>query len=139
MKTVFIQGSYDIMNAGHIRSFRWLHQLGEIELIVGLNTDDLMARHKPGQPIMPYDQRKEILEAFRDVSRVIPCSDSLALLYVQAVKADIFATLREWEDRQRDAIAWVKNKGGEVVFPPYFPDDGVTMSCSMIRAKIRNN
>lgn len=135
MKTVFIQGTYDLLNAGHVRTFHDLAGLGRV--IVGLNTDRLVAEHKPGQPIMPFEQRKEILEGLQDVSEVITCDDALALPYLLKLEPDYFASVREWEQRQQSAIAWMKAQGKAVVFTTYYPDDGVILSSSDIRARIR--
>lgn len=139
MKTVFIQGSYDILNAGHVRSFQWLHDqfVEPVRIVVGLNTDELMATHKPGQPIMPFAQRREILEALANVDEVIACGDPQALPYLIQLNADGFATVQEWVERQAEAIDWIKARGGHVLFPPYYPEGGDILSSSMIRAKIR--
>lgn len=122
MKIVFFQGSFDIVNAGHVRAFALAKSHGDI-LVVGLNTDELIRRDKGREPIIPYSQRKEIVEGNRHVDLVIPCDQEQALPYLKMLDADVFVLTREWEERHRDTgIAWIKAKGGEVVFSPRWGD-----------------
>lgn len=121
-KVVFFQGTFDLTNCGHIRAFKLAKSYGD-KLVVGLNTDDLIKRDKKRQAIMPYEQRKEILESIKYIDLVIPCSEELAIGYLKQLDADVFVLTKEWEERHRDTgIAWIKAKGGEVHFSPRFKD-----------------
>ena len=134
IRRVFVQGTYDILNCGHCRSLKELKdKFGYV--IVGLNSDVLVRIHKR-EPIIPFLQRKEILESLRWVDEVIKCDDPMAIVYLKQTNADVFASVSEWIDRQKEAIDWIKSKGG--VFYPltYFPDDGVILSSSDIRRRV---
>jgi len=122
MKVVFFQGSFDVVNAGHVRAFALAKSYGDI-LVVGLNTDELIERDKSRKVIIPYSQRKEIVEGNRHVDFVIPCDQEQALPYLEMLDADVFVLTKEWEERHRDTgIKWIKDKGGEVVFSPRWED-----------------
>ena len=68
--TVLTYGTFDLFHHGHVRLLQRLSQLGD-ELIVGCSTDEFNAV-KGKRCVMPYGQRREILEACRYVARVIP-------------------------------------------------------------------
>lgn len=133
MTVVFFQGSFDILNAGHIRAFALAKSHGDV-LVVGLNTDDLIRRDKKRDPILPYEQRKEILEAIKYIDLIIPCDQELALPYLQMLDADVFVLTEEWESRHRDSgIPWIVAKGGKVIYSPRWED---VLCSSDIRKKI---
>lgn len=132
-KLVFFQGSFDILNAGHVRAFA-LAKLHGDTLVVGLNTDELIERDKNRKVILPYEQRKEIIESLKPVDLVIPCDQELALPYLVALNADVFVLTKEWEERHKDTgIKYMQGKGGEIVFSPRWPD---IMCSSDIRRKV---
>jgi glycerol-3-phosphate cytidylyltransferase len=60
MSTVLTYGTFDLFHIGHVRLLRRLSGYGD-RLIVGCSTDE-----------MPYDQRCEILNACKFVSKIIP-------------------------------------------------------------------
>jgi choline-phosphate cytidylyltransferase/glycerol-3-phosphate cytidylyltransferase len=132
---VFFSGTFDLLNCGHIRSFDLAKQQGD-ELIVGLNTDDIIRSDKGREPIIPFDQRKEILEAIRFIDHVIKIDNILHLEVLKELDADVYVCNDEWKERQKDAIEWIIAKGGRIFVPPYFPDDGITLSSTMIRQRI---
>jgi D-beta-D-heptose 7-phosphate kinase/D-beta-D-heptose 1-phosphate adenosyltransferase len=69
-----MSGGFDPVHKGHLRMFREASWLGH-QVIVGLNSDEWLKRKK-GKPFMNFNERKEILEAFRYVNQVIPFDDS---------------------------------------------------------------
>lgn len=80
MKTVMTNGCFRLIHVGHARLFKYCKQLAQGgPVIVCLNTDDSVAGLKGGA-IIPYTQRKELLEAFSDVTVVTPFSTEEQLL-----------------------------------------------------------
>ena len=71
---IIVSGGFDPVHKGHLRMFREASWLGH-QVIVGLNSDDWLSRKK-GKPFMNFNERKEILEAFRYINQVIPFDDS---------------------------------------------------------------
>ncbi|MGS4985142.1 adenylyltransferase/cytidyltransferase family protein [Pseudosulfitobacter pseudonitzschiae] len=93
--TVLTYGTFDLFHHGHVRLLQRLSQLGD-ELIVGCSTDAFNAV-KGKRCVMPYGQRREILEACRYVARVIP-EDSWAQKRSDIVNynVSIFAMGDDW-------------------------------------------
>ena len=73
MKKVYIGMSADLIHPGHINIIKEAAQLGEVT--VGVLTDKAIASYKR-LPFMTYEQRKEIVENIKGVTRVIS-QDSL--------------------------------------------------------------
>ncbi|MEK7133600.1 MAG: glycerol-3-phosphate cytidylyltransferase [Patescibacteria group bacterium] len=70
MKKVITYGTYDLLHIGHINLLKRARALGDC-LIVGLSTDAFnLLKHKDA--VVPYAQRKAILESLRSVDHVIP-------------------------------------------------------------------
>ena len=71
---IVLSGGFDPVHKGHLRMFRQSSWLGH-QVVVGLNSDEWLTRKK-GKPFMEFEERREILEAFRYVNQVIPFNDS---------------------------------------------------------------
>ncbi len=69
MTKVAISGGFDPLHIGHIRLIREAGKLGD-ELIIILNTDTFLL-NKKGYIVMAQQERKEILENIKGVSRVV--------------------------------------------------------------------
>jgi len=74
MKIVLVTGGFDPLHSGHIEYFKAAKALGFL-LIVGVNSDAWLARKK-GQPFMPMQERKSIIENLYQVHKVIEFDDS---------------------------------------------------------------
>ena len=68
-KVVMVSGGFDPVHIGHVRLFKEAKKLGD-ELIILLNNDHWL-KLKKGYVFMPEHERKEIIEAFEAVDRVI--------------------------------------------------------------------
>ena len=96
MTTIITYGTFDLLHVGHIRLLKRAKELGDY-LVVGLSTDEFNEmKHKSS--FLPYEQRKEILEAIKYVDLVIPetCWDQ-KVSDVQEHSADAFVMGDDWE------------------------------------------
>lgn len=86
MKVVLVTGGFDPLHSGHVEYFRAAKQLGD-KLIVGLNSDEWLARKK-GQPFMPLNERRSIVGSLKDVDATIIFNDTdgSAIDAIQCVK-----------------------------------------------------
>lgn len=72
MKTVITYGTFDLLHYGHIEILRRAKELTEGgKLIVAISSDEFNAL-KGKTSHMPYEKRKELVEAIRYVDEVIP-------------------------------------------------------------------
>ena len=68
-KVVMVSGGFDPVHIGHVRLFNEAKKLGD-ELVVVINNDNWL-KLKKGFVFMPENERKEIIEAFHAVDRVV--------------------------------------------------------------------
>jgi D-beta-D-heptose 7-phosphate kinase/D-beta-D-heptose 1-phosphate adenosyltransferase len=73
MKIVIVTGGFDPLHSGHIAYLQAARKLGD-QLVVGLNSDDWLARKK-GRPFMPYAERYSVLAELACVDRVLDFDD----------------------------------------------------------------
>lgn len=74
MNIVLVTGGFDPLHSGHLAYFEQARELGN-KLIVGLNSDDWLARKK-GRAFMAWAERARIVESLRMVDAVLEFDDS---------------------------------------------------------------
>jgi glycerol-3-phosphate cytidylyltransferase len=129
-KIVLLQGTFDPLNWGHVKAFKLAKSHGDI-LIIALNTDELIHWFKKREPIIPFYQRKEIIESIKYVDKVIPIAEPAPINFLKKYQVDVYVLTKEWEDANRMSIEYMKKKGGKVVFSPRF--NGVVCSTDIRR------
>lgn len=70
---VAVSGGMDPIHFGHVRMIQEAAQFGEV--IVILNSDEWLMRKK-GFVFMPWEQRAEIIESIKGVTKVVRVDDS---------------------------------------------------------------
>lgn len=71
-------GTFDLFHAGHVELLHECSRLAARDpwdigmVIVGLNTDEFVARYKGRPPVIPWPQRAAVLQACRSVDVVVP-------------------------------------------------------------------
>ena len=84
-------GCFDLLHVGHVRYLRAAKALGG-KLVVAINSDESARRLKgEGRPLMPAEERAEILAALADVDAVIIFPESDVRALVREVHPDIHA------------------------------------------------
>jgi glycerol-3-phosphate cytidylyltransferase len=68
--TVITYGTFDMFHVGHLRLLKRMSALGD-RIIVGVSTDEFNAR-KGKKALIPFEERKEIIESLSCVDLVIP-------------------------------------------------------------------
>ncbi|HEY7122949.1 MAG TPA: D-glycero-beta-D-manno-heptose 1-phosphate adenylyltransferase [Ktedonobacterales bacterium] len=87
---VFTNGCFDLLHLGHVRYLQAARDLGNL-LIVGLNSDDSTRRLKgPERPLVPEQERAEVLAALACVDYVTIFEEDTAVALVQALRPDVY-------------------------------------------------
>jgi len=68
---VYTVGTFDLLHVGHLALLEFCRTLGDV-VIVGVASDRVVNSYKPNVPVIPLDQRVEMLEALRCVDIVRP-------------------------------------------------------------------
>jgi rfaE bifunctional protein nucleotidyltransferase chain/domain len=136
---VLTNGHFDLLHVGHVRYLQAARALGEA-LVIGLNSDASTAARKPGRPIVPQEERGELLAALGCVDAVVIFDAPTAEELVAALRPDIYVKGGDWNrpggPRPPEA-AVVEGYGGRVVYLPYLPDRSTSRLIERIQA-LRN-
>lgn len=90
-KITLANGAFDLLHVGHIRYLRAARQLGG-KLIVAVNSDESVRALKgDGRPLMPAEERAEILAALSDVDAVVIFPEPDVHSLVREIRPDIHA------------------------------------------------
>ena len=95
-KIVFTNGCFDLIHIGHIRYLREAKSFGDV-LIIGLNSDASVSRIKPGRPIVPQDQRAEVLAAIEMVDYVTLFDQDTPYELIKLVQPDVLVKGGDWK------------------------------------------
>ncbi len=133
---VFTNGHFDLLHVGHVRYLQSARSLGDA-LIVGLNSDASCAARKPGRPLVPQEERAELLAALGCVDAVVIFDALTASDLVAALRPDIYVKGGDWGQpggpRPPEADI-VEGYGGRVAYLPYVPDRSTTLIIQRIRS-----
>lgn len=95
-KIAFTNGCFDILHVGHIRYLTKAKKLGDI-LVIGLNTDKSVSSIKSDRPIIPEEQRAEILSALSMVDYITLFDEETPYELIKEVQPDILVKGADWE------------------------------------------
>ena len=98
MKKVITYGTFDLFHIGHLRLLQRVKNLGD-HLTVAISTDEFNAV-KGKKTLIPYAQRREIVENIKCVDQVIPESSwEQKENDIKTFNVDIFAMGNDWEGK----------------------------------------
>ena len=133
-RVVFTNGVFDLLHPGHIRYLSAARQRGDA-LVVGINSDRSVRANKgSGRPIVPEDERAEIVGALASVDAVVIFDDETPHELIATLQPDVLVKGADWAT---DAIVGrdvVERRGGRVERMPV----EAGYSTSAIIQKIRN-
>jgi len=95
---VYTVGTFDLLHVGHLALLEYCKSLGGT-LAVGVASDRVVNSYKPNVPVIPLEERMEMLRALRCVD-VVHSYDELE--YVSGCKelnVDIFVVGEYWGDK----------------------------------------
>jgi phosphoenolpyruvate mutase len=135
MKTVYVGMSADLVHPGHLNVLRRAAELGEVT--VGLLTDEAIASYKR-VPYMTFDQRREVMESIKGVSRVVPQPTLDYVPNLEKIKPDFVVHGDDWKEgvqqatRQR-VIDTLEQWGGKLVEVTYTQGISSTRLCGALK------
>jgi len=120
-KKVYVGMSADLMHPGHINILKEAAKLGNVT--VGLLTEKAIASYKR-LPFMTFEQRKEVIENIKGVTKVI-AQDTLDYRpNLKAIKPDFVVHGDDWKEgiqikTRQNVVDTLVNWGGELIEIPY--------------------
>lgn len=132
-RVVFTNGCFDVLHPGHIRSLEAARGLGDC-LIVGLNGDESVRALKgPGRPVIPADERAEILASLECVDAVVVFEDLTPQKVIASLLPDVLVKGADWPGNQIVGREEVEGAGGKVVLVEVFQGYSTTEILKRIR------
>jgi len=116
-KVVFTNGCFDLMHAGHAGYLQFARQQGDV-LVVGLNTDASVRRHKgPLRPIVDEQNRARMMAALECVDYVTWFDEDEPKELIGELQPDVLVKAEDWAHyvSGRDIV---EARGGKVVLAP---------------------
>ena len=108
-------GVFDLLHVGHVRYLHAARELGG-KLIVAVNADDSVRVLKgEGRPVMPAEERAEILASLADVDAVVVFSEKDVRAIIREIRPDFHAKGTDYTEESVPERDEVEACGGRVV------------------------
>ena len=130
----YTSGVFDMFHIGHLNILRRAKENCD-KLIVGVSTDEVVESYKHKKPVIPYEQRKAIVEAIRYVDEVVPQTTMDKMEMWGKIHFNVMFHGDEWKgtelyNKYEREFAEV---GVKIIYIPH--TDGI--SSSILRSKIK--
>lgn len=129
----YTQGAFDTFHIGHLNLIKAASELCD-ELVVGVNTDELIEEYKFKKPLIPLEERMAIVEALKYVDGVVSAETLDKEIMYDKIGFDRIFIGDDWKGNER----WRKTeekmalRGVEVIYLRH--TEGI--SSSILREKI---
>ena len=114
-RVTLANGCFDLLHVGHVRYLHAARQLGG-KLVVAINSDESVRKLKgEGRPIMPAEERAEILAALADVDAVTIFPEDDVRAIIREIKPDFHAKGTDYTVQSVPERGAVEACGGRVM------------------------
>ena len=125
---VYTVGTFDLLHVGHLSLLEYCRTLGDV-VAVGVASDSVVNSYKPNVPVIPLDQRAEMLKALGCVDIVRPYHELEYVSGCKEMNVDIFVVGEDWGDKPHniEVETYLKSNGKKVVQVLYNPRTSSTI------------
>tara|TARA_B110001452_G_C15015068_1_gene354850 strand:- start:109 stop:534 length:426 start_codon:yes stop_codon:yes gene_type:complete len=130
---VYTVGTFDLLHVGHVALLNHCKTLGDI-LAVGVASDEVVNIYKPNIPIIPLEQRIEMLQALNCVDIVRPYHELEYITGCKALNVDIFVIGEDWGNKPHNINVnnYIKEIGKKIIQFDYSPRTSSTKIKQMV-------
>ena len=116
----YTTGVFDMFHIGHLNILRRAKEQCDY-LVVGISTDEVVQSYKHKNPIIPFEERKAIVEAIKYVDEVVPQVSMNKMEAWEQLHFDIMFHGSDWKgsDMYNKIISDFAKVGAKVVFLPH--------------------
>ena len=133
-RVTLANGCFDLLHVGHVRYLHAARELGG-KLVVAVNSDDSVRGLKgAGRPLMPAEERAEILSALADVDAVVIFPENDVRAIIREIRPDFHAKGTDYTVESVPERDEVEACGGRVVI---VGDPKTHSATEIIRARSR--
>lgn len=136
---VYTLGTFDLLHVGHLALLEYCKSLGDT-LAVGVASDRVVNSYKPNVPVIPLEERMEMLNALRCVDIVRPYYELEYVSGCKALNADIFVVGEDWGTKPHNIAveSYLKSEGKQIKQVLYNPRTSSTRIKQKARAQTGN-
>ena len=133
---VYTVGTFDLLHVGHLALLKRCRTLGDV-VAVGVASDEVVNLYKPNVPVIPLNQRMEMLEALQCVDIVRPYHNLEYVSGCREVNADIFVIGEDWgrKPHNLDVESYLAAAGKKIIQVHYNPRTSSTKIKQMVVAQ----
>lgn len=119
---VYTLGTFDLLHVGHLALLEYCKSLGDT-LAVGVASDRVVNSYKPNVPVIPLEERMEMLKALRCVDIVRPYYELEYVSGCKALNVDIFVVGEDWGTKSHNIAveSYLKSGGRQIKQVLYDP------------------
>ena len=135
-KLGYTTGVFDMFHVGHLNILRRAKEHCE-KLIVGVNTDELVESYKHKSPIMPLEDRLEIVSAIKDVDEVVIQNNLDKFLAWEKLHFNAIFHGDDWKDSElfNEMERKLRLVNVDMIFLPHTEGISTTILTEIIRRK----
>lgn len=139
-KVGYTTGVFDLFHIGHLNIIRKAKEQCEY-LIVGVSTDELVQAYKNKTPVIPYEERKNIVEAIKYVDEVIPQVSMNKFEAWEQKKFDVIFHGDDWKNSQmyQENEKKLSSVGVKFEYFPYTQNTSSTILTEVLKNYIKEN
>ena len=133
MTNVFTNGVFDLLHVGHVRLLQFARQQGD-RLVVAINSDASVRRIKgPSRPVVPVEERAEILRALRCVDDVMIFDTDTPEPLIRRLRPDVLVKGPTCQGTTIPGAELVQSWGGRVIVPNWPIEHSTTAIVNLMR------
>lgn len=136
---VYTVGTFDLLHVGHIALLEYCKSLGNT-LAVGVASDRVVNSYKPNVPVIPLEQRMEMLNALQCVDMVSSYDELEYVSGCKELNADIFVIGEDWGKKPHNIAveSYLKSEGKQIHQVLYNPRTSSTRIKQDVMAQSHN-
>ena len=125
--TIYTVGTFYLLHVGHLALLEYCKTLGDI-VAIGVASDEIVNSYKPNVPIIPLEQRMEMLKALRCVDIVRPYYELEYVSGCKELNPDIFIIGEDWGDNPHnlEVETYLKSEDKKIIQVSYNPKTSST-------------
>lgn len=132
---VLANGAFDLLHVGHVRYLQGAAEHGQC-VVVAVNSDSSVRTAKgPGRPMIPGNERAEIVAALAVVDWVVIFDDKTVEPIIEAIRPHVHAKGTDYTADSVPEAALVQRLGGRVEIVGDPKDHSTTELCEQLKEK----